>query len=258
MFTGTTRDVVEAALDLGGYPVNISDTAGLRPTEDVIEKEGINRALNRVEHADIALIIVDAAEITHCYQQNPEIFNLELFLKKYFCEVGILNEVSTTDKFEWVLNRSYVVLVNKIDLIQSEVKQELIGAFERSTNVCLTSLKTLEGLDFALNTMRDLCVDMCGSATLAETPYLTSQRQKTHIEACLKHIHTIFGIRSPAGPSELLRDEDDTRDLLSREETLTLAAQQLQLASNQLGYVTGHITTEDVLDHIFSSFCIGK
>jgi tRNA modification GTPase len=58
---GTTRDVIEVRLDLGGYPVIVADTAGIRESNDAIENEGIRRALARAESADIALVLVDAS-----------------------------------------------------------------------------------------------------------------------------------------------------------------------------------------------------
>ncbi|HEX4113480.1 MAG TPA: tRNA uridine-5-carboxymethylaminomethyl(34) synthesis GTPase MnmE [Stellaceae bacterium] len=57
---GTTRDIIEARLDLGGYPVLLADTAGLRPSADTIEQEGVRRALARAETADLRLVILDA------------------------------------------------------------------------------------------------------------------------------------------------------------------------------------------------------
>src|SRR6202000_1009694 len=58
---GTTRDVIEVRLDLGGYPVSVADTAGIRESQDAIENEGVRRALARAESADIALVLVDAS-----------------------------------------------------------------------------------------------------------------------------------------------------------------------------------------------------
>jgi tRNA modification GTPase len=59
---GTTRDVIEVRLDLGGYPVIVSDTAGLRESQDPVEQEGVRRALDRAKNADIALLLVDASD----------------------------------------------------------------------------------------------------------------------------------------------------------------------------------------------------
>ncbi|XP_064608763.1 tRNA modification GTPase GTPBP3, mitochondrial-like isoform X2 [Liolophura sinensis] len=63
---GTTRDVIETSLNIGGYPVVIGDTAGLRDTEDSIEKEGVRRALNRAEQSDLKILVVDADSSLPC------------------------------------------------------------------------------------------------------------------------------------------------------------------------------------------------
>ncbi|RXG69602.1 tRNA modification GTPase GTPBP3, mitochondrial [Armadillidium vulgare] len=60
---GTTRDVVKVSYDIGGYPVNINDTAGLHASEDIVEIEGIHRAFKEIEKTDIAIIIIDAVEL---------------------------------------------------------------------------------------------------------------------------------------------------------------------------------------------------
>src|SRR5262249_24623558 len=63
-FPGTTRDVLELHLDLGGYPVTALDTAGIRPTEDPIEREGVRRATEQAAHADLVLWVIDAVAAT--------------------------------------------------------------------------------------------------------------------------------------------------------------------------------------------------
>ncbi|MGN6147616.1 MAG: tRNA uridine-5-carboxymethylaminomethyl(34) synthesis GTPase MnmE [Rhizomicrobium sp.] len=61
---GTTRDVIEVRLDLGGYPVIVADTAGIRESDDPVEQEGVRRAIERAKAADIALLLVDASDPT--------------------------------------------------------------------------------------------------------------------------------------------------------------------------------------------------
>jgi tRNA modification GTPase len=67
---GTTRDVLEVALDLDGYPVTLIDTAGLRQAADILEAEGIRRALRRAETADLRIVLVDALAWPHVDQQT--------------------------------------------------------------------------------------------------------------------------------------------------------------------------------------------
>jgi tRNA modification GTPase len=70
---GTTRDVIEVRLDLGGYPVIVADTAGIRESDDPIEQEGVRRAIERAKVADIALLLVDASDPTPTAGLPPDV-----------------------------------------------------------------------------------------------------------------------------------------------------------------------------------------
>ena len=67
---GTTRDIVESAFDFGGYPILLSDTAGLRETEDPVENEGVRRALDRAQTADLILLVLDASTSVEQYENR--------------------------------------------------------------------------------------------------------------------------------------------------------------------------------------------
>ncbi|KAB7496916.1 tRNA modification GTPase GTPBP3, mitochondrial [Armadillidium nasatum] len=256
---GTTRDVVKVSYDIGGYPVNINDTAGLHASEDIVEIEGIHRAFKEIEKTDIAIIIIDAVELVKELEEILKSeFNLKGFLKKYFYQVQAFknsNIKSHEATYDWLREENFLILVNKVDLITKEQKLELENYFVKYKNIIFMSLVTFEGFDYGISKVKMLCESLCGSEHLEQSPYLTSQRQRTHIEGCYKHLLAVTG-------EQLVGYEDDENDflfdLLCREETLVLAAQRLSLASTELGKVTGHITTEDILDKIFSSFCIGK
>ncbi|KAK7079456.1 tRNA modification GTPase gtpbp3, mitochondrial [Halocaridina rubra] len=298
---GTTRDVIETTIDMGGYPIILSDTAGLRDTDDIVETEGIKRALARSRHADVAVIILEATEIVSLLEKG--LFNWDRFIKSYFAELGIGENEDKTLEYEysssWISNEKYVILLNKVDLIVSEDEKRLLkSALE---DPCfLVSMKTEEGIENALLKLKHICASLCESGT-AENPTLTATRHRTHISACLKslkliinnynennyHTHLEKGEKSNSPKIDELSAnnsnisetayhfperetpninihsstqafEEFDGNLLRSEETLLIAAHHLQKATNHLGYVTGHITTEDILDHIFSAFCIGK
>ncbi|XP_045594526.1 tRNA modification GTPase GTPBP3, mitochondrial isoform X2 [Procambarus clarkii] len=301
---GTTRDVVETSLDLGGYPVVVSDTAGLRETKDSVEAEGVRRALARAHCADIAVIILDALEILS--QVKKVDFDWNKFLINYFKEIGIYDCESDNlpdgALLQWMQKKNYVTLINKIDLIECEQDRHMLVRVLKDSCLLL-SLKTQEGFGSALQKLTDLCACMCEVGT-AENPTLTTARHRTHISACLKalkyvicpqsesartedvtgsvRISNIFELQtetlhhqSPFSGKGMKVLEDSSRDisnnvssveiidgeslsLLHSEETMVVAAHYLHRAATSLGHITGHITTEDVLDHIFSSFCIGK
>lgn len=310
-FPGTTRDVVETSLDLGGYPVIISDTAGLRQTDDIVEMEGVRRALMRAQHADIAVIIMEAPEVLPLLKK--EFCDWNTFLRSYFKEIGIYecNKVVSSDSFtenyslQWLKDNNYITIINKMDLVECEHDRNLLMNTLKDSCVLL-SLKTQEGFATSLQKLKDLCASLCEVGT-AESPMLTAARHRTHISACLGTLKLMLGSGDEIPTSEglsrglkeyaypgpksansclvsscsnkanvMIKNCDDRiiseqRDfvgetsedsepfnLLHSEETVLVAAHYLHIAATSLGHVTGHITTEDVLDHIFSAFCIGK
>lgn len=196
---GTTRDVLEVHLDLDGYPMIIVDTAGLRETENVVEREGIRRALGRGRAADLVLWLEDA---TVGAGGPPE-------------------DLAQDGAVVWLVS-------NKIDLIDSQSKQSLQAS---AYSISATTGSGIEGLTDALTRFAQ---DHCGSG--AES-LITRERHRLAFEDCAR--------------------------ALSRAETLIdsepeLLAEELRLASDALGRVVGHIDVEDLLDVIFSEFCIGK
>jgi tRNA modification GTPase len=203
---GTTRDVIEAHLNLGGYPVILADTAGLRPDQigdsghEGIESEGIRRALKRAAEADLRILMFDAS--TH----KLDAHTLDL------------------------VDENTLILVNKIDLNADaqnlfHVKQDLDPLF--------ISTETGEGFDQFLKVLTEkIAAQMSVSR---ETPSLTRQRHRNHLEECL------------ASLEEALRQNQPE-----------LMAQDLRFAVNALGRITGRVDVEDLLDVIFKDFCIGK
>jgi len=203
---GTTRDVIEAHLNLGGYPVILADTAGLRPDQigktgqEGIESEGIKRALKRAEEADLRILMFDATE------EELDQHTLDL------------------------VDESALVVVNKIDLNSNaqdsfHVKQGIEPLF--------ISTQSGAGLDKFLKTLTSRISKQM--AVSRETPALTRQRHRAHLEEC--------------------------KDFLGNGLTQTqpeLMAQDLRFAVNALGRITGRVDVEDLLDVIFKDFCIGK
>ncbi len=192
---GTTRDVLEVHLDLGGYPVTVVDTAGLRNGGDVIEEEGIRRAHARAGAADLRLLMVDAAE----WPEIPDMLS------------------------DYAGERSLVV-VSKIDRGKPEPRKS--GAIGIST-------VTGAGIETLIAALGQAAETMLGAG---EAPVITRARHRRALEACLGHLELFL-----AGGRDI-----------------ELAAEELRLAARALGRVTGRVDVEDVLDLVFSSFCIGK
>ena len=147
---GTTRDVVETHLNIDGYPVIISDTAGIRDSKDEIEKKGIKLSLNKAENADLKLVVIDA--------KNP---NLS----------GFLNDL---------LKKDAILVVNKSDLIKEKLDKE-ISKF----NHVLISLKNNLNIDKLIEKIKD---QLKNKFISEEDILITRERHRQHLVQCIDHL----------------------------------------------------------------------
>ncbi|MBX9401010.1 tRNA uridine-5-carboxymethylaminomethyl(34) synthesis GTPase MnmE [Lysobacter sp. BMK333-48F3] len=205
---GTTRDLLHETVKLDGVELTLVDTAGLREGGDVIEREGMRRAVGELQRADLAIVVLDA--------RDPD---------------GGL--ASVAEAIAQVPARLYVY--NKIDLIESDYASPTpvdIGGEDR----VFVSARSGAGLDALHARLRALAQ---GDAADAADGAFTARAR--HVDALLR-----------------ARDElDDARAQLDHE-MLDLAAESLRQAHEALGEITGRVRADDLLGHIFSSFCIGK
>jgi len=200
---GTTRDVIESQIRIGPYSALIYDTAGLRETEDVVESEGIRRAMAKGGSADLRLWVVDAGE-------------------------------PVSDALTAMQAGDYLIL-NKTDIASQNSLMSLRVAMEdKEVRLFAISLLKSEGLDALRDALR---ADLEQALSLSTFPAATRERHMERlreVEACLDRALGI-GFATP----ELMAE--DVRQALSAFDALF-----------------GRTDVEQVLDHIFSSFCIGK
>ncbi|XP_028569714.2 5-taurinomethyluridine-[tRNA] synthase subunit GTPB3, mitochondrial [Podarcis muralis] len=217
---GTTRDVVEAALNISGFPVVLSDTAGLRDTSDVVEMEGVNRARQRVEVADLVLAVLDAAEVA----QKPNQL------------VPALLDILPPDDPKGT--RPYLLVLNKMDLLGDKERADLLENCANSdlAPACFLSCKTGEGIATFLSMLGKQLADMCGDP-LAGSPSPTQARHQLSLAKCLEALGRFGHYRAV---------------------DLALAAEELRQARRLLGRLTGQVGSEEILELIFKDFCIGK
>ncbi|XP_015113589.1 tRNA modification GTPase GTPBP3, mitochondrial [Diachasma alloeum] len=222
---GTTRDVVELNANICGYPVILADTAGLaESTQDIVELEGIRRAKVYAKNADLIILMVDASSFVSSRLSFRE------YVKNYISEL----EMSEIISEHGGLSRNCVVVVNKTDLVQEEVKREL-RRFEAVPISCTNE----EGFGEFMASLENKFQTICGNPS-RENPTISQARHRTHLNNCLEYLETYLEMSS--------REEYD----------MVIAAQQIRNAMRELGKITGHISTEEILDIIFTSFCIGK
>ena len=197
---GTTRDVVETHLNIDGYPVIISDTAGIRDSKDEIEKKGIRLSLKKAENADLKLVVVDAK-------------NIDLS--------GFLNDL---------LKKDAILVINKSDLSKEKLDSE-ISKF----NHVLISLKENLNIDKLISKIKNQLENKFISE---EDILITRERHRQHLLQCVEHLKNFS-------------DKNDKKDF-------DKAAEDLRLATRQLGMIVGKVDVEEILGSIFNDFCIGK
>jgi len=229
---GTTRDVVSVTLELGGLPVHVSDTAGLRQrTDDPIEVQGMLRAAAEARQSHIQLWVFDAA----APPMNASLLDTEAMM-------GGLNDKALQGKEideEISESAARLLILNKVDLLPSRDKVIACGLLPQSSQWHL-SCETGEGLQPFLDALAALVLSKYGSNS-AEPALITRARHRDHVNNCL---------------IALLAFEEYVS--LGESAPLELAAEELRIAANELGRITGRIDVEELLDVIFSDFCIGK
>jgi len=201
---GTTRDVLEVHLDIGGFPVTIVDTAGIRDSDDIIEAEGIRRAEARASAADIKIIMLEAGD----WPNIP-------------------------DRLQDQIDETTIVLLNKADLYP---EQEIDLSLSLRPNIATLAISAQQekGLKDFLSC---LATEVEKRMELVDRPTLTRHRHREALSKSLAHLHRF--IESP-------------------NKELAILAEDLRMAARHLGAITGRVDVEDILDVIFSEFCIGK
>lgn len=194
---GTTRDIVEVSLNLQGYLVHISDTAGLREANDTIEQEGIRRALERCESADLI--------------------------------IGLVEDIDQYKAIAPHLEKDSLLIWTKADLFGNDRIDQSIP-FEQF----LISVRNKSGLE---NLIAAIIARACVNSQSAEFAPITRLRHKIAIENAIESLN---------------------RSLSSSAIALELGSEDLRHAAFQMGAIIGKVDIENLLDKIFSSFCIGK
>jgi len=202
---GTTRDALRSTIQIEGIPLHIIDTAGLRDTDDEVEKIGIARTWQEIERADVVLLLVDAR----------------------LGVVGADREI--LDRMPERLRR--ITVYNKIDLLDRAPE----------------SHSEADGTAIALSAKANLGIDLLRQALLevagwhqAEDVFIARERHLRALASARHHVEAARAIVEGAYPA------------------LELFAEELRLAQQALGEITGEFTADDLLGVIFSRFCIGK
>ena len=231
---GTTRDTVEETLNIDGILFRFIDTAGLRETDEVVEKIGIERTFKKISEASIVLGMVD---LTRDGQSTCETVS-EIVSKVDFSTQKLAFLLNKTDICP--LNRNVTLLNTIVSLIEKEgIKTKVVNSTEEAAGIVPIvpiSAKNGSGMDILrsvlASTQRDLLAD-------CDTTLVTNQRHVQALTDARTSLHRV-------------------RDGLANGLPTDLAAQDIREAIYHLGSIVGEISTDEVLGNIFRNFCIGK
>lgn len=205
---GTTRDVIEEYVNIRGIPVKLVDTAGIRETDDLVEKIGVEKSKEYIEKSDLVIFMLDN---------------------------GRALEVQDKEVIEFVKDKKVIVIINKMDL-KGELELEYIKERFSEKSIVYTSVNTEEGIE----EVKDKISELVNSGDISiKDVYITNVR---HRDVLIKaRLSLIEGLNA-----------------LNINMPLDMASVELKDAYLKLGEITGEAYSEDILDKIFSDFCIGK
>jgi tRNA modification GTPase len=207
---GTTRDLVTERVSLGGIPLDLIDTAGLRTAQDEAESIGIQKSREALADADVVLLVLDAT----AEALSPE-------------EISLLEQMRT---------RRAIVVLNKMDLAVGKSTGQMYRTGEESSTTIETSALTGEGI----SELRDAILTLIrGEGKEVETGLMTNLRQQQAVTETLRSLRSAEEAIQVNVPHEMLLID-------------------LHSALRSLDALTGATTADDILNLIFSTFCIGK
>lgn len=205
---GTTRDILQEQIQIGGIGLNVIDTAGIRDTEDIVEKIGVNKSREYIEKADLIIYVVDSS--TELDKNDQEII-------------------------EAIQNKKAIVLLNKSDLdaktdasvLQTQLSKPILS-FSAKNNTGIHELETLiEEMFFS------------GKLSFNDEVYITNIRQKNALAEAQNSLKMVLQSIADGMPEDFF-----TIDMMN--------------AYEALGTIIGESVGEDLVNEIFSKFCMGK
>lgn len=219
---GTTRDILKETISLEGITLNMIDTAGIRNTEDIVEKIGVERAKKVVEEADLIIYVIDAS----VPMDENDFHIIQMIADK---------------KVIVLLNKSDLnvcVTEKKLDAVISELlKDDKKSSFLNDKKVIKTSMKEKEGIEFFIKTIKKMFLH--GDLSYNDEVYITNMRHK---EALKDAYESMLQVKKSIENS--MPEDFYSIDLMS--------------AYTSLGTIIGEEVGEDLVNEIFSKFCMGK
>lgn len=206
---GTTRDVIEEYVNVSGVPLKLIDTAGIRETDDKVEKIGVERSKKAIEQSDLVLLVLNAAE--SLTKEDLELIRL------------------TNDK-------KRIIILNKTDLEEKLDRKEL-AEISKNAPVYATSILKNEGVEALEEAISKLFFN--GIENSQSTVMVTNARHIALLEKAQNSLDSVLEGISSGMPVDLVQID-------------------MTEAWNLLGEITGESYEDELLDQLFSQFCLGK
>lgn len=206
---GTTRDAIEEYVNIKGVPLKIVDTAGIRETEDIVERLGVDRAKELLSEADLVIAVFDTS--TEISKEDFDIINL-------------------------IKEKKVIVLLNKSDL-PSKVDEKDFNKYLPDKRIINTSISMNEGIDKLEDTLEDMFLS--SEVKISDSTIITSVRHRDQLSKAKENI-------------------EDALNSLGLNMPLDCIEVDIKNCWQNLGEITGDTVGEDIIDKIFSEFCIGK
>ena len=206
---GTTRDLIEEFMNIGGIPIKLIDTAGIRETHDLVEQIGVEKSKHVFNEADLIIFMLSASE---------PLTEEDLLL------------------MELVKDKHAIVLINKTDL-ENQLDEALIHLHLKDKEIIRTSMELEIGIhevEMAIHTMV-----LNGQVSQSESELISNSRHIGLLEEAFKNINDAKNAALNQMPYDFI--EVDVKDAILN-----------------LGQITGESVEKDLLNHIFSNFCLGK
>ncbi len=206
---GTTRDFIKEKLYIDGFPVDITDVAGInRGTEDDIESQGIRRSLQKLASCDAVIFMLDAS-----------------------------GPIDNTDQeiYDLIKKKRKLIIANKIDIRAPGVTETIAACF-KAEKIVEVSVKKHMNID----AVTDFLVECVAEARGKESDFTVNRRQKGLLEELRTVLQRVSQmVEIPSAQVEII-------------------AEEIRQAIDIIGQLMGKITPEDILNKIFSEFCVGK
>lgn len=215
---GTTRDVLEEHIRLQGISLNLMDTAGIRDTEDIVEKIGVDKAMNHAKEADLLIYVIDAS---------------------------VSLDKSDSDIMELLKDKKAVILLNKTDLDmevdRDKIEEAYLSKHPEEEKLLLPVIeiaaKTGQGIPVLEKTLKEMFYH--GDISFNSEIYITNVRHKTALKEAYESLDKVIASIDNHMPEDFY-----SIDLMDAYEVL--------------GSITGETIGEDLINEIFSKFCMGK